>query len=91
MGHSTHNNTVRNMLFLPCTRDQKYSGKQVINSFFVRAGGVLSAMFVGTTYFALHSSGFAKFVIVLIFVWLILTFLVGREYKRLVATGQTRA
>ncbi|TDI48772.1 MAG: MFS transporter [Acidobacteria bacterium] len=81
------NNTVRNMLFLPCTREQKYSGKQVIDSFFVRAGDVLSAMlvFVGTTYFALHSSGFAKFVIVLIFVWLILAFLVGREYKRLVA------
>lgn len=84
------NNTVRNMLFLPCTREQKYSGKQVIDSFFVRAGDVLSAVlvFVGTTYFALNSSGFAKFVIVLVIVWLMLAFLVGREYKRLVATGQ---
>ena len=27
------NNTVRNMLFLPCTRDQKYGGKQAIDSF----------------------------------------------------------
>lgn len=84
------NNTVRNMLFLPCTREQKYSGKQVIDSFFVRAGDVLSAMlvFVGTTYFALNSSGFAKFVIVLVIVWFFLAFLVGRDYQRLVATGQ---
>jgi AAA family ATP:ADP antiporter len=87
------NNTVRNMLFLPCTREQKYSGKQVIDSFFVRAGDVLSAMlvFVGTTYFALNSSGFAKFVIVLIIVWLFLAFLVGRNYQSLVATGQPPA
>ena len=84
------NNTIRNMLFLPCTREQKYSGKQVIDSFFVRSGDVLSALvvFAGTSYFALTASGFAKFNIVLVIVWLILAFLVGREYKRLVATGQ---
>jgi AAA family ATP:ADP antiporter len=84
------NNTIRNMLFLPCTREQKYSGKQVIDSFFVRSGDVLSALlvFVGTSYFALTASGFAKFNIVLVIVWLILAFLVGRDYKRLIATGQ---
>ena len=37
------NNTIRNMLFLPCTREQKYSAKQAIDSFFVRMGDVLSA------------------------------------------------
>ena len=84
------NNTVRNMLFLPCTREQKYSGKQVIDSFFVRAGDVLSAVlvFVGTTYFALDASGFAKFIITLVIVWLALAYLVGRDYQRLVETGQ---
>ena len=84
------NNTIRNMLFLPCTREQKYSGKQVIDSFFVRSGDVLSAIlvFVGTSYFALTASGFAKFNIVLVIVWLMLAFLVGRDYKRLIATGQ---
>ena len=87
------NNTVRNMLFLPCTREQKYSGKQVIDSFFVRMGDVLSAalVYVGTTYFALNSSGFAKFVIVLVFVWIFLAFVVGRDYQRLVASGQPPA
>ncbi len=44
------NNTVRNMLFLPCTYEQKFAAKQAIDSFFVRMGDVLSAalVFVGT-------------------------------------------
>jgi len=54
------NNTVRNMLFLPCTREQKYSAKQVIDSFFVRLGDVFSAIlvFVGTTWLTLGPRGF---------------------------------
>jgi len=28
------NNTVRNILFLPCSREEKYSAKQAIDSFF---------------------------------------------------------
>ena len=45
------NNTVRNMLFLPCTYEEKFSAKQAIDSFFVRMGDVLSAalVFVGTS------------------------------------------
>ena len=38
------NNTVRNMLFLPCTYEQKFAAKQAIDSFFVRMGDVLSAV-----------------------------------------------
>ena len=38
------NNTVRNMLFLPCTYEEKFSAKQAIDSFFVRMGDVLSAL-----------------------------------------------
>ena len=55
------NNTVRNMLFLPCTYEQKFAAKQAIDSFFVRMGDVLSAalVFVGTTFLALPSRGFA--------------------------------
>lgn len=77
------------MLFLPCTREQKYSGKQVIDSFFVRVGDVLSAVlvFVGTTYFALQGGGFAAVNIAIVTGWLALAFLVGREYSRLARTG----
>ena len=44
------NNTVRNMLFLPCTYEEKFSAKQAIDSFFVSMGDVLSAalVFFGT-------------------------------------------
>ena len=85
------NNTVRNMLFLPCTREQKYSAKQAIDSFFVRIGDVLSAVlvFVGTTYFALGGSGFAIFNILIVSGWLILAFFIGREYTQLTAIGAT--
>jgi AAA family ATP:ADP antiporter len=84
------NNTVRNMLFLPCTREQKYSAKQAIDSFFVRIGDVLSAglVFMGTTYLALGGSGFAKFSIGIVAVWLVLAFAVGREYSRMAALGR---
>ena len=77
-------NTLRHMLFLPTTRDQKYKAKQAIDSFFVRMGDVLSAVlvFVGTTYLALRPQGFAQFNILLVLVWLALAVLVGREFER---------
>jgi AAA family ATP:ADP antiporter len=85
------NNTVRNMLFLPCTREQKYKGKQVIDSFFVRAGDVLSGVivFAGSSILVWGASGFAKFNILLVMIWLGMAFVVGREYRRLVATGES--
>lgn len=76
------NNTVRNMLFLPCTYEQKFSAKQAIDSFFVRMGDVLSALlvFVGTTILALHPRGFAAVNAVLVLAWLLLAWRVGRTY-----------
>ena len=81
------NNTVRNMLFLPCTYEQKFAAKQAIDSFFVRMGDVLSAalVFVGTTLLALPSSGFAAVNAALAVVALILAWRVGRYYKKLTA------
>jgi AAA family ATP:ADP antiporter len=77
-------NTLRHMLFLPTTRDQKYKAKQAIDSFFVRAGDVLSAVlvFAGTTYLALRTQGFARFNLVLVAIWLVLAYKVGREFGR---------
>ncbi len=74
-------NTVRNMLFLPCTREEKYSAKQAIDSFFFRMGDVVSAalVFVGTQ-IGLAASGFAKVNIVLAVAFLALAVLVGRAY-----------
>ncbi len=84
------NNTIRNMLFLPCTREQKYSAKQAIDSFFVRMGDVLSAgiVFVGTAVFALHPRGFAAINAVMVLMWLGLAWRIGREYRELAASGR---
>jgi len=40
------NNTVRNLLWLPTTRREKYVAKQTVDTFFVRLGDVSSAAFV---------------------------------------------
>jgi AAA family ATP:ADP antiporter len=79
------NNTVRNMLFLPCTREEKYSAKQVIDSLFVRCGDVASAtfVFVGTTILGLSSTGFAQVNIVMAALGLVVAVAVGRMYTRL--------
>ena len=84
------NNTVRNMLFLPCTYEQKFSAKQAIDSFFVRMGDVLSALlvFAGTTIFSLHPRGFAAVNAVIVIAWLWLAWRVGHEYKHLTDAKQ---
>ncbi len=77
-------NTVRNVLFLPTSRDEKYKAKQAIDSFFWRAGDVLSAalVFVGITLLGSGTTGFARANLVLACVWLLLALAVGREYAR---------
>ena len=78
------NNTVRNMLFLPCTYEQKFAAKQAIDSFFVRMGDVLSAALVfAGTYLALTSREFAAVNAGLAVVALILAWRVGRYYTNL--------
>ena len=78
-------NTLRQALFLPTTRAQKYKAKQAIDSFFVRAGDVLSALlvFVGTNVVMLSTPGFAMVNLVLVTAWLVVAFLIGREYARM--------
>jgi ATP:ADP antiporter, AAA family len=77
------NNTVRNMLFLPCSYEEKFSAKQAIDSFFVRMGDVLSAalVFVGTSVLVLQPRGFAAVNALLVVAWLGLAWQVGRLYK----------
>ena len=77
-------NTVKQMLFLPTTREEKYKAKQVTDSFVVRAGDVLSSatVFIGTSWLALGTSQFAWINVVLVAVWLIVAILVGREFRR---------
>ena len=78
-------NTVRHALFLPTTREQKYKAKQAIDTFFWRAGDVLSAglVAVGTNWLAFQTKHFALFNILLVGIWLLLAVLIGRENKKL--------
>jgi AAA family ATP:ADP antiporter len=77
-------NTVRNVLFLPTSREQKYKAKQAIDSFFVRAGDVLSAglVYLGTTALGFSTTGFARVNLLLAGAWILLAVAVGREYAR---------
>jgi len=77
-------NTVKQMLFLPTTREEKYKAKQVTDSFVVRAGDVLSSatVFIGTAVLALGTTQFALINVVLVSVWLVVAVLVGREFRR---------
>jgi AAA family ATP:ADP antiporter len=84
------NNTVRNMLFLPCTYEEKFSAKQAIDSFFVRIGDVLSAVlvFVGTAILSIGTRQFALVNAFIVLGWLILAWQVGRHYASRAASAQ---
>lgn len=78
-------NTVRNVLFLPTSREEKYKAKQAIDGFFVRAGDVLSAgvVYAGTTWLGFQTGHFALTNLVIVVLWLVLALVVGRGYGRL--------
>jgi ATP:ADP antiporter, AAA family len=80
-------NTVRQMLFLPLTREEKYTGKQAIDTFFVRSGDVLSALlvYVGSGILLWRARDFAIVNLFIGMVWLVLAVVVGREYRKRVA------
>ncbi len=81
------NNTVRHALFLPTTREEKYKGKQVVDSFSQRAGDVLAALtwLGGTALLGFAYTQLAAVNLVLVVVWIIVAVLIGRRYKRIAA------
>jgi AAA family ATP:ADP antiporter len=77
-------NTARQTLFLPTSREAKYKAKAAVDTFFVRMGDVLSAIvvFIGT-YWLLNTRSFATINVALVAVWLVLVAVIGRHYKKL--------
>jgi AAA family ATP:ADP antiporter len=74
-------NTTRQALWLPTSRDAKYKAKQVIDTFVVRAGDVMSALLVYLgSRAALSDEGFLGANILLSAVWLGFALLLGRAY-----------
>jgi len=84
-------NTVRQMLFLPTSREEKYKAKQTIDTFVVRAGDVLAAatVYVGTTLMQLSVSQFALVNVVLVVAWIVVSLMTGREFRRRSAEAGT--
>jgi AAA family ATP:ADP antiporter len=78
--------TLKQVLYLPTTRAEKYKAKQAIDTFFVRAGDLCSAglVLVGTQVLALDMRGFAIATVVICALWLAVSLLLGRRFGALV-------
>jgi AAA family ATP:ADP antiporter len=78
-------NTTRNALYLPTSREAKYKAKQANDTFFVRIGDVASAglVFAGTAWLGFAPRQFALVNVALILVWLVLAVAIGRHFHRL--------
>jgi len=77
--------TARSALFLITKREEKYKAQAAIETFFVRGGDTLNAVIVwlGTSVLALSIEGFAAINVASILVWITLTALIIREYKKI--------
>lgn len=76
-------NTVRQALFLPTTRDAKYKAKAAIDTFFMRLGDVAQAGIVRAgTAMGASVAGFAWFTVGLTVVWLWVAGQIAREHRR---------
>ncbi len=77
-------NTVRQSLFLPTTREEKYKAKQAIDTFFWRAGDLLSAglVYVGLNVVGWGTKSFAAVNMVLVLGWMALAVAIGKEFQR---------
>ncbi|MGC4081000.1 MAG: BamA/TamA family outer membrane protein [Vicinamibacterales bacterium] len=73
-------NTARQLLWLPTTREEKYTAKQAIDTFCVRAGDVVSAfvVYLGTAVMHLGPQQFAAVNVALTLVWLGVALLILR-------------
>jgi AAA family ATP:ADP antiporter len=82
------NNTLRQMLWLPTSRDMKYKAKQAVDTFFVRMGDVASGTWVviGAAALQLGVRGFALTNTVLVVVWLWLAWAIVKAHRELAAT-----
>ena len=78
------NNTVRQALFLPTSREAKYKAKAAVDTFFARTGDALQAAIVfGGTRLAFSIRGFALVNLVFVGLWLLVVGGIAGEHKRM--------
>lgn len=76
-------NTVRQALFLPTSREAKYKAKAAIDTFFTRFGDVMQAVVVfSLTSLGVGASGFAWLNVGLTAAWLWVAGRIAREHRR---------
>lgn len=82
------NNTVRQALFLPTSREAKYKAKAAIDTFFGRTGDALQAavVFIGTQ-LAFGIRAFALVNLIFVAVWLLICRGIAKEHRRLARTA----
>ncbi len=82
------NNTLRNMLWLPTTKEMKYQAKQAVDTFFVRMGDVASAgiVLLGTQVMAWDIRAFAGVNLVGVVIWLALAVAIVKAQKKPIET-----
>ncbi len=86
------NNTAKQMLWLPTSREEKYKAKQAIDTFFVRFGDMLAAgiVFIGTHLLSRGVAGFARANILIVGAAIFVAVLLLREYRRLTAAAPAK-
>jgi AAA family ATP:ADP antiporter len=79
-------NTVKQALFLPTSREAKYKAKAAIDTFFVRFGDSASALIVAAGLHVLHFSPrtFALVNMGLVVMWIFLSIGIAKEHKKMV-------
>jgi len=82
-------NTTRQALFLPTSREAKYKAKQAIDAFFVRFGDMLQAVvvFIGTS-LAFTTQHYALLNIAMTAVWFVLAMGIASEHRKLTAAEE---
>ena len=81
------NNMARNVLWLPASAEVKYKGKPTIDSLFVRMGDGIAALtvLIGVQFLALSTQSFFILNVALVCIWIVFSFTVIREHRRLSA------
>ncbi|HEY4059723.1 MAG TPA: Npt1/Npt2 family nucleotide transporter [Kofleriaceae bacterium] len=78
-------NTVRQALWLPTSREDKYKAKAAIDTFFLRLGDAFSGFFILLVFRTLHMS--TRFIgavnVGIVVVWIALAVGIAREHKKL--------
>src|SRR5262249_4926448 len=81
-------NTARQALFLPTSREAKYKAKAAIDSFFWRAGDVLAAtlVFIGVQV-GFGVQHYAAVNMACALIWIVIVMVIAREHKKLSAAA----